>query len=196
MTCRTAESVKGAIETMVKDFSVATNVPSVEGVNSCLQWMPPPNGWIKVNVDAAFCITTRSATLGMVARNEKSEVCYSAVTKSEDTDTPLLAEIKAILFGVQMAKEMGIRNIQLESDCLLAITELSKNDDSFCEWNSILMDIEAESLDYDICLFTHVSRIANALAHNIAKYHCELGDHRIWRNALPPLICNPDALST
>ena len=58
------------------------------------------------------------------------------------------------------------------------------------------MDIKTESLDYDIWLFTHVSRIANALAHNIAKYHSELGDHRIWRNALRPLICNPDTLST
>ena len=89
--------------------------------------MPPPSGWIKVNVDAAFCNTTRIATLGVVARNEKSEVGYSAVTKSADTDTPLLAEIKAILFGVQIAKEMNFLKIQLESDCLMAIRRYQRN---------------------------------------------------------------------
>ena len=47
-----------------------------------------------------------------------------------------------------------------------------------------------------IMFFSHISRTANVLAHNIAKVHCELGEHRIWMNALPPSICNPDILTT
>ena len=77
---------------MVKDFNAAANVSSEEGLHPCSQWMPPPSGWIKVNVDAAFCNTTRIVTLEVVPRDEKSEVYYSAVTKSAYTDTPLLAE--------------------------------------------------------------------------------------------------------
>ena len=111
----------------------------------------------------------------MVAQNKDAEVCLSTVTKIEGIDSPLQAEIKAILFGLQMAKEVDFKNIQMESDCLMAVTKISKNDDSFCEWNNILTDINDISLDYDSCFFSHISRIANALAHNIVKYHCELG---------------------
>ncbi|XWS63566.1 hypothetical protein CRYUN_Cryun06bG0111000 [Craigia yunnanensis] len=134
---------------MVKDFNAAVSVSPVEGLHPCSQWMHPPRGCVKVNVDAAFCNTTRIATLGVVARNEKSEVCYSAVTKSAKTDTPLLAKIKAILFGVQLAKEMNIQKIQLESDCLMAIKEITKKQQSFCEWSSLLFDILDLSTEFE-----------------------------------------------
>ena len=97
---------------------------------------------------------------------------------------------------MQAAKEMNCQKIQVESDCLLAIKEITKKQDTFCEWISILFDILELSADFESCSFYHISRSANVLAHNIAKFQCELGNHRIWRNALPPLTCNPDSFST
>ena len=40
-----------------------------------------------------------------------------------------------------MARERNIENIQLESDCLVAVKEVPKKDESFCEWGSVIVDI-------------------------------------------------------
>ena len=76
----------------------------------------------------------------------------------------------------------------------MAIKEITKKQESFCEWSSLLFDILDLSTEFESCVFYHVSRKVNGLAHNIARFHCELGNHRIWRNALSPLICNPDSV--
>ena len=78
------------------------------------------------------------------------------------------AEIKAIWFDLQVATEMNCRKIQVESDCLLAVSEISKKDESYCEWDCFLSEILDLSLEYESCDFYHISRKANTLAHNIA----------------------------
>ena len=158
-------------------------------------WFPPPRDCLKINIDAAFCSSSREASLGAVARNTEAEVCFSAVTKLQGFESPLQAEIKAIWFGLQVAREMNYKSIQLESDCLLTVLEISKKDDSYYEWDCFISEILDLSLEYESCDFFHISRKANNLAHNIAKSECILGEHRIWRNELPPLICNLDSRS-
>ena len=91
-----------------------------------------------------------------------------------------------------MAREMDYKIIIVEIDCLIAIQEISKKQDSLCEWNSIIVDIVELSVDYESCFITHANRLANALAHNIAKTNCGPGDFRLWRYGLPPSFCNPD----
>ncbi|XWS46495.1 hypothetical protein CRYUN_Cryun14cG0072100 [Craigia yunnanensis] len=84
-------------------------------------WRPPITDYIKVNVDAAYSRTTGLATLGVVARNEDEEIRFSTVTKIEDMGSSMQVEIKVILFGLQKAKEMNVKKIQLKSDCLMTV---------------------------------------------------------------------------
>ena len=90
-----------------------------------------------------------------------------------------------------MTKEMN-----LESGCLVVVREISKKEESFCEWNSIFMDILELSFDFEHCVFSHINRMANGLTHNLAKFQYELSEYKTWRNALPPSICNPNSIST
>ena len=80
----------------------------------------------------------------------------------------------------------------MESDCLVAIQELLKEKDSYCEWGSYFVDIQDRSLEFNFCHFKHVNKSANGLAHSLAKYSCDVGVHKIWRNSLPLYMCNPD----
>ena len=156
-------------------------------------WFPPPKGIIKINVDASYNYNSRTSTIGAVARDSDSVVIFSAVSAIEDVEVPLQAEIYAILQGLQVARELNYTNIQIESDCLVAVKEINKKEPSSSEWGSIIMDIMDYFSEFDYCGICHVTRKANILAHNLAKYHCDLGDHRLWRDALPPFMCNPDA---
>ncbi|XWS16948.1 hypothetical protein CRYUN_Cryun33cG0025600 [Craigia yunnanensis] len=72
----------------------------------------------------------------MVIRNADAEVCLSAVTKVEGIMSSFQAEILAILFGLQVANEKDFMDIQVESDCLVAINEISRKQESLSEWGS------------------------------------------------------------
>ena len=63
--------------------------------------------------------------------------------------------------------------IIVESDSLLAINEILKQQDILCELGSLISDIIDLSMNYGTCIFTHIRRSANVLAHNIAKLPCE-----------------------
>ena len=75
----------------------------------------------------------------------------------------------------------------------MAVKEINKKESSSSEWGSIIMDILELSSEFKFCGISHVTRKANILTHNLVKYHCDLGDHRLWRDAFPPFMCNPDA---
>ena len=81
-------------------------------------------------VDTTYSSTMRVASLGVVARNTKVEIDCSAVTKVADVESPLQAELMAIVFGLHMAKERNFRRVQLESDSLIAITEILKKNET------------------------------------------------------------------
>ena len=111
LTCGNPITMKSQIVAMATDYIPAASHPASGDQVTRGGWVPPMMETIKINVDAAFCSMSRVASLGVVARNKDAEFFLSAVTKVGDIESPLHGEIKAILFGEQMAKEMGFRNI-------------------------------------------------------------------------------------
>ena len=70
----------------VKDKSEGYHANAAQGMvtrqgRTDIQWLPPPVGVIKLNVDASYDHITKAAGLGIVARNDQGEVCLSAVAK-------------------------------------------------------------------------------------------------------------------
>ena len=68
-------------------------------------------------------------------------ICLSTVTKLEGICSPLQAELNAILFSLQVVWDLHIKDLLVESDSLLAVNEILKKENSFCEWESIITDI-------------------------------------------------------
>ena len=142
-------------------------------------------------VDAAYCSKNNVVSLGMVVRNDTGAFCLCAIMKIGNVNSPLQAELMAIAFGLQLAKEHSFPSILVESDSLLAIQEIAKHNDSFCQWANIIFDIVDMASSYDQCSFKHIRRTANMYAHNVAKLH-ELDNSLVWRNTVPRSLCNPD----
>ena len=165
---------------MREDFNASMVMFNVGDTINWRPWQPLLGDQYKINVDAAYSATTKEASLGVVVRDMKAELCLSAVARLEDIVSPLQAEIKAILFGLQLVKEMNLQNIQMESDLLIAVKQISKRDEFYCEWDGLLSDILELSLDFNSCFFRHISRTSNTLAHNISKVQSDVGEHKIW----------------
>ena len=65
--------------------------------------MPPHNNSFKLNVDAAYSAITKEASLGMEVCDYLGAVHLCVVTRVEEIESSLHAEIKTILFGLELA---------------------------------------------------------------------------------------------
>ena len=110
-------------------------------------------------------------------------------------ESALHAELKALLFGLEVTRRYFSKSLIIESDSLLAIKEVSKKIESFCSWSSIILDITEISLGYGSCNFNFVRRDANHLAHNVAKLNCDRRAEMIWKDSFPSNICNLDSFN-
>ncbi|XWS33004.1 hypothetical protein CRYUN_Cryun22dG0039900 [Craigia yunnanensis] len=101
------------------------------------------------------------------------------MTKIDRVYSPLHVEIKAILFGLEIAWNNSFISLSVESDSLVAIQEIEKHLGSLCEWESILSDIKDLSFQYERCSFHFDRSSANVFAHNMAKLRCKLGEIQV-----------------
>ncbi|XWS17037.1 hypothetical protein CRYUN_Cryun33cG0033200 [Craigia yunnanensis] len=62
----------------------------------------------------------------MVVHDSSGKVCLYGVSCEENVESALHAELKAILFGLEVARSHFSESLVIESDSLLAITEISK----------------------------------------------------------------------
>ncbi|XVF82507.1 hypothetical protein PTKIN_Ptkin16aG0054600 [Pterospermum kingtungense] len=141
MTCKTPSTILGTGQVMCKDFEEATIQSGPLFQQGDLRWTPPRADYFKVNMDASFLPLTRDATIGCVVRDHVGVVLGSAAAKIQQVLSPLQAELKALLYGLQMASALNYRRIVLETDCLLAVKEVQKGANSSSEWYAVIKDV-------------------------------------------------------
>ena len=77
----------------------------------------PPEGWFKVNVDAAVGVEQQRAGLGIVIRNSGGKFIVVAMKPSKFIGKIDFAEAEAIQWGLQIAKEAAAASLIVETDC-------------------------------------------------------------------------------
>ncbi|XP_021749902.1 uncharacterized protein LOC110715621 [Chenopodium quinoa] len=88
-----------------------------------VRWQPPNEGWVKLNVDGG------------------GEVQFAAARVTEDRWQPLIAEAKALFFGLQTVVNTGFQRVVVESDCLGLINAIVSQDVERSDFYLILDDI-------------------------------------------------------
>ena len=95
------------------------NTPLAGREKNC--WVPPPQGWIKINIDAAVGIS--ASTLAMVARNHSGKVIYIA-SSVEPVMVAAHAELKALEWESGKASELGWSNVLWCSGAMNLINDI------------------------------------------------------------------------
>lgn len=80
---------------------------NVHEINSNV-WQPPIDNVIKINFDASFNQNSRRSYSGIIARNKEGLVMAVCTYPCENISDLTMAEAKACLQAVTMAKEMGV----------------------------------------------------------------------------------------
>lgn len=156
-------------------------IPSTE--NDAQQWRKPSRGHDKLNSDAT--VKEGKCGVGVFFRDAVGDVLLAGGDRIEGVSSPEEAEARAILFGLQTAFDVGLKNLEVESDCLNVI-KLLNGHKARTFTQVIVNDILALSNSFTFCSFSFAYRSYNKVAHSMAQLSLSYEEMRVWLEDHPP----------
>lgn len=105
----------------------------------------------------------------------------------------VVAEAKAALLGLEVGKELGLRNIVIERDCLSLVQDVQRGSQGRSNFDLVLDDITDLFTSFDNVSFSFVKRSGNKVAHILAHLQPWEFGKRFWVHNFP---CNVFAVAT
>lgn len=93
---------------------------------SSSSWITPPVGVVKLNVDASLA-TEGWIGMGVVARNHEGRVLVAATRRVRAWWPVEVAEGRALVMALKLARQYGYTDVIMESDCEVLINRLSES---------------------------------------------------------------------
>ncbi|CAN1137711.1 Putative ribonuclease H protein At1g65750 [Linum perenne] len=135
--------------------------------DTLISWFPPPDDWVSINTDGSVIQPNSRAAAGGLIRNDQGSFVH-AFTANLGNCSITRAEICAIVQGMKLAWELGIRKLLIQSDSKAAIAILLREDTDHQHAILALEFQELKSRSWDISI-THVFREANCGADYLAN---------------------------
>jgi ribonuclease HI len=148
-------------------------------------WKKPEPGSIKVNVDASFISSDGQASVGIVARNEKGEILFSAARTLLDCNSAEEAELHAISDGLSLATSWLQGVVICETDCSEAATAINKPGRDLSQLCYLINDIKDRLTNADLLSVVSINRSCNRLAHNLAADARICNTVGFWLGSIP-----------
>jgi hypothetical protein len=119
-------------------------------VNTCrppsevaiVKWSRPPEGWVKLNWDAAVDIKKKIMGVGLVLRDHFDGVLRVVSSFHQYVLDPLVAEAFAARQGIDLCRALGYQCLQLEGDCQVVVKAILSNSLSHVKVEPIIVDIQ------------------------------------------------------
>ncbi|XP_045831621.1 uncharacterized protein LOC123923015 [Trifolium pratense] len=138
-------------------------------VNPCrkyIHWSKPPPGFFKINTDGSF--VHGQAACGGIIRNHNGNFVKGFMCKL-GSGNALFAELKGILLGLQIMREMQLTNVILETDSIHAINMIQNRHTSIFHLQPLLQEIiNLINLSGSTIRINHIHREANTCADALA----------------------------
>lgn len=83
-------------------------------------WSPPNLGWVKLNFDGVSKGNPGPSRVGCIVRDYKGLV-LGKLAKSLPEGTNNAIEFQALLLGLDLCKELGVRRVVIEGDSTLVL---------------------------------------------------------------------------
>ncbi|TXG47194.1 hypothetical protein EZV62_026488 [Acer yangbiense] len=154
------------------------------------KWLAPPQGMFKINTDAALNVQGNSAGIGVVIRNFRGQVMLSSCKNFRTAFSPVIAEALAVLEGLRLAKLGGFFPTVLESDALTVVQDICRNESLSSDVGLVIDDILFFCRDFNFFSFRHVPRLANKVAHGLAKLALSNLGEFVWSGDCPLCVEN------
>ena len=151
-------------------------------------WKAPAQNLYKVNCDAALDLARCRVGCGVVIRNAEGLVMAASSQRLVASFPPHIAEASAIRVGIQLAIDTGLNPITVESDAAVVVNWINGELDLLSEVGTIITDIKYLLHQIQCVAVTFVPRLANMVAHCLAKFALSCDEDRFWLEDDPPCV--------
>ncbi|KAM6567827.1 hypothetical protein CsatA_026955 [Cannabis sativa] len=138
-------------------------------VDEILAWAPPPSSWVCCNTDIS--VSPNGSMLAAIIRDEFGTIQSITTQEAAYTD-PLIAEASAVCMAAKIAVDSGLKRIVFQCENVSVVNSFATKTQCPVDFR-----IEAAKKRFALCCskldeweITHISRVCNYTAHNIAKW--------------------------
>ena len=128
--------------------------------------------------------------LGAIIRDAEGKILAVGIKQAQFRERVSLAEAEAILWGLQVAKQVSSSSLIAESDCKEVVELLNNTKGSRTEIHWILSDVHRESKDFQQVQFSFSPRTCNTYAHALAKFALRNSSTDVWVDTFPAEVQN------
>ena len=164
-----------------------------------MKWKPPPAGFVKINVDAAFKAESQQGATGVVIRDENGHVLVAKCKWYDSIPNILTVEAYAARDGAVLMNLLNRPKVMLETDSLELQSLWRSKDNNRSTILPVLNEVQELMGRCMVFELSHVKREANSVAHDLAKYASISCLERTWLYEIPECIlpsiqhdCNGD----
>ena len=125
------------------------------------------------------------AGLGVVIRNSRGQALASLLEQTNLPFSPDITEALATATAISFAQGLGFTSFTLEGDSTDIIKSLKSDEASLSAFGHILSLAKSMMADDNI-RFSHVGRMGNMVAHNLAQHARHFRGFSIWMENVPP----------
>lgn len=154
-------------------------VPRSVATTSRRKWDPPPPGWVKINVDAATFMETKSVGIGSIIRDEQGAFVRVRNQKIDCQLHPREAEAVGLKEALSWTENLGFKNCIFETDAKLVVDAIKEN--TGCAYfHTIIEDCVDLLKHFDNVLVQFVHRSANVVARTLARATHSMSGIQEW----------------
>ena len=153
-----------------------------------VRWFPPIANTLRVNFDGATFRDIVKAGLGVL-------ICYGQghVLASLSQQIPLpqssdVVEALAAARAISITLELGCSSVIVEGDSESVINTLNSAEESLSPFGHILASAKATAEAICCISLSHIRRLGNSVAYNLAKYVRHVRGFSVWMEDAPPHV--------
>lgn len=167
------------ISTLLENLAMLKTTAKPGHVVVRARWQLPEEGWVKVNIDAAF------DSAGVVIRDHSGQVLAGAARWFDCLPDALTAEAMSAREGLELAIENGYDKVILEVDCSNLKALLEDQGGVRSAIGGLCFDISELSREFRDFKIFWCSRGANSVAHRCAQMVSATERSVFWLDYFP-----------
>ena len=122
----------------------------------------------------------------MVVHDSNGKAIASLSEQAPLPFSSVIVEARATARAITFAQELNIKEFMLEWDSEVVINTLQSTEVSLMTYGHLLESAKSTLTTSNCIAFTHIRRIGNRVAHNLAKHARHVRGLSVWVEDIPP----------
>ena len=163
-------TVYGFVQRRIADLEMIKDAPRSSTSHAVIRqpkWCPPPEGWVKLNVDGGVGKSRPRGAAAVVCRDAAGVYLGSSARILDGCTDPATLEALACNEALALAADLNLHRIVIACDSVGVVNNI--NEGSLCHYSAILSEIREKRKAFAEVHIIHEGRASNSEAHNFVK---------------------------